>query len=51
MSYHFRLAVNLPAHTYSAYVAQGANAEQLIGANYAFRTEQASVATLSNFAG
>ena len=48
MSYHFRLAVNLPAHTYSAYVTQGSSAEQLIGANYAFRTEQSAVATLND---
>ncbi|MDD5304237.1 MAG: fibronectin type III domain-containing protein, partial [Elusimicrobia bacterium] len=48
LTYHFRLAVSVPAHTYSAYVKQGANAEQLIGAGYAFRTEQAAVAALSN---
>src|SRR6185312_9656954 len=36
------------AHSYSAYVKQGSNAEQTVGTNYAFRTEQASVTTLNN---
>ena len=49
MAYHFNLVVNVPAHTYSAYVTQGANAQQLIGANYAFRTEQSAATTLNNF--
>jgi hypothetical protein len=48
MSYHFTLVVSVGAHTYSAYVKQGSNAQQLIGSNYAFRTEQAAVATLNN---
>ncbi|HXT02509.1 MAG TPA: fibronectin type III domain-containing protein [Elusimicrobiota bacterium] len=48
MTYHVRLVVNIPAHSYSAYVKQGSNAEQLVGSNYAFRTEQASVTTLNN---
>ncbi|HVE14759.1 MAG TPA: fibronectin type III domain-containing protein, partial [Elusimicrobiota bacterium] len=47
-TYHFRLDVNVPAHTYSAYVKSGSSAEQLIGANYAFRAEQATVASLSS---
>ena len=50
LPYHFRLVVNVSAHTYSAYVKQGANAEQTIGLNYAFRTEQASVAALNGLA-
>lgn len=47
-AYHFRLAINVAAHTYSAYVKQGSQAEQAIGLNYAFRTEQASVNSLSS---
>jgi hypothetical protein len=39
--YHFALDVNIPAHTYSASV-NGA----VIGTNFAFRTEQAAVASL-----
>jgi hypothetical protein len=48
LTYHFRLAVNVVSHTYNAYVKQGANAEQLVGSNYAFRTEQNTVAALNN---
>jgi hypothetical protein len=48
LSYHFRLVVNLPTHTYSAYVKQGSNPEQLIGAGYSFRTEQSAVTTLND---
>ncbi len=48
LTYHFRLVVSIAAHTYSAYVKQGANAEQLIGSNYAFRTEQNTVTALNN---
>ncbi len=46
--YHFRLVVNIPAHSYSAFVRQGANAERLVGSNFAFRTEQNTVASLNN---
>jgi hyaluronate lyase len=49
-NYHFRLVVNVPAHTYSAYVTPEGGSEQLIGANYAFRTEQAAVSVLNNVA-
>lgn len=46
--YHFRLVVNVPAHTYSAYVTAPGGSEQTIGTNLAFRTEQAAVASLSH---
>lgn len=46
--YHFRLVVNLATRRYSAYVRQGMSAEQTVAADYAFRTEQASVSSLSN---
>jgi GH18 family chitinase len=46
-TYHFRLVVNVPAHTYSAYVTAPGGAEQTIGTNLAFRTEQAAVTSLS----
>ena len=48
--YHFRLDVNFAKHTYSAYVTPNGRTEVLIGSNYAFRTEQATVMTLNNFA-
>jgi hypothetical protein len=47
--YHFRLAVNVAAHTYSIYVTPAGGSEQLLGLNYAFRAEQATVASLNNF--
>lgn len=48
--YHFRLVVNVPAHTYSAYVTPAGGSETLIGSNYAFRTEQNAVTRLDNWA-
>jgi hypothetical protein len=47
VKYSFRLVVNVPAHTYSAYVTPAGGTEKLIGSNYAFRTEQASVTSLN----
>jgi phage replication-related protein YjqB (UPF0714/DUF867 family) len=47
--YHFRLVVNVPAHTYSVYVTPAGGAEQVVGLNYAFRTEQSTVGSLSNY--
>jgi phage replication-related protein YjqB (UPF0714/DUF867 family) len=48
-SYHFRLAVNVPTHTYSVYVTPAGGGEQVVGLNYAFRTEQATVGSLNNY--
>src|SRR5205809_159788 len=47
-SYHFRLVVDVPSHTYAAYVTPAGGAEATIGTGYAFRTEQAAVASLAN---
>ncbi|MDD5655805.1 MAG: Ig-like domain-containing protein, partial [Elusimicrobia bacterium] len=49
-SYHFRLAVDPAARRYSAYVTPPGGSEVLLGANYAFRSEQASVSALNNLA-
>ncbi len=46
VTYHFRLQIDVPTHTFSAYVAPGSGAELLLAANYAFRTEQNAVANL-----
>ena len=48
-SYHFRLSVNVPTHTYSIYVTPAGGTEQIIGLNYAFRTEQTTVGSLNNY--
>lgn len=47
-AYHFRLVVNVPSHTYSIYVTPGGGSEQVVGLNYAFRTEQSTVSALNN---
>ncbi|MEA4936034.1 MAG: hypothetical protein VB102_05245 [Paludibacter sp.] len=48
-SYHFRLEINVPTHTYSIYVTPSGQSEITLGANYAFRTEQASVTQLTGW--
>ena len=48
-TYHFRLVVNIPAHTYSIFVTPPGGSELTIGSNFAFRTEQNTVTSLSNF--
>jgi hypothetical protein len=46
-AFHFRLSVNIPTHTYSVYVTPTGQSEILLANNFAFRTEQASLTTLS----
>ncbi len=48
-NYHFRMDVNVPAHTYSIYVTPAGGSLTLVGSNYAFRSEQAGVASLNTF--
>jgi hypothetical protein len=45
-TYHFRLVINVPTHTYSIYVTPGTGSELTLGTSYAFRTEQAGVTAL-----
>src|SRR5439155_21854947 len=47
-TYRFRLVVDVPSHTYAAYVTPAGGTEATIGTGYAFRTEQAAVASLAN---
>jgi len=49
-SYRFRLEVDVPSHTYAAYVTPAGGSEATIGTGYAFRTEQAAVTSLANWA-
>src|SRR5204863_473820 len=42
-TYHVRLKVNIASHTYAVYVTPAGASEQLLGSNFAFRTEQAAV--------
>lgn len=48
-TYHFRMVVNVPAHTYSIYVTPPGGGELTVGTDYDFRTEQASVASLDTW--
>jgi len=47
VTYHFRMVVNIPAHTYSVFVTAPGGAEQTVGSNLAFRTEQNTVSQLN----
>ena len=49
-SYHFRLVVRVPQHTYDIFVTPANGAEQVIGTNFAFRAEQAGVTALDTLA-
>jgi hypothetical protein len=46
VTYHFRLVVNVPSHTYSIFVRPAGGAESTVGTNFAFRTEQNTVTSL-----
>ncbi len=48
-TYHLRLVVNVLSHTYSVYVTPQGAGEQMLASNYAFRTEQGTVTSLSNW--
>jgi uncharacterized protein YjdB len=47
-TYHFRLDVNIPSHSYDIYVTPAGSSEQRLGGGFAFRTEQATVSVLNN---
>lgn len=47
VTYHFRMVVNVPAHTYSVFVTAPGGTEQTVGSNFAFRSEQSTVSQLS----
>lgn len=50
VTYHFRLVVRVPSHTYDIFVTPTNGIETVVGTNFAFRTEQESVTSLSNWA-
>ena len=47
-SFHFRMDVRVPTHTYDVYVTPSGQSEVLLGSNYAFRSSQAAVASLDH---
>jgi hypothetical protein len=49
VSHHFRVEVNVGTHRYSAFVTPAGGVERTIGQNFAFRTEQNSVASLDSW--
>jgi hypothetical protein len=48
-TYHFRLAVNVPNHTYSIFVTPAGGPEQTVGSNFAFRNGRNPVASLDHW--
>ncbi|MFW6146343.1 MAG: PKD domain-containing protein [Planctomycetota bacterium] len=48
--YHVRMVINVPSHIYSVYVTPDGGSETTLATDYAFRTEQASVASLDSWA-
>jgi hypothetical protein len=46
-TYHFRMDINIPNHTYFIYVTPPGSSEVTLGANYAFRTGQAGSTSLN----
>jgi len=46
-TYHWRMVVNVATDTYSVYVTPAGGSEQLVGLNYGFRSEQATLASLN----
>ncbi len=48
-TYHFRLVINVPAHTYSVFVTPPGGTELTVGSNFAFRTEQNTVTSLDHW--
>jgi hypothetical protein len=48
-TYHFRLAINVTAHTYSIFVTPAGGSEVTIGSNFAFRSEQSGVTSLDHW--
>ena len=48
-TYRVRMVVNVPTHRYDVYVAPQGGTETQLAAGYAFRTEQATASTLTNF--
>ena len=48
-TYHVRLVASLLTHTYSVFVTPPSGSEQLLAADYAFRTEQSAVTVLDHW--
>jgi hypothetical protein len=49
LTYHFRLVINVPAHTYSIFVTPPSGMELTVGKDFQFRTEQNMVTSLDHW--
>jgi beta-glucanase (GH16 family) len=49
VSYHFRLVVNVTAHTYSVFVTPAGGSELTVGSNYAFRSTANTMTSLNDW--
>jgi hypothetical protein len=49
LTYHFRLVINVPAHTYSIFVTPPGGTELTVGKDFAFRIEQNTVTSLDHW--
>jgi hypothetical protein len=49
VSYHFRLVVNVTAHTYSVFVTPAGGSELTVGSNYAFRSSANTMTSLNDW--
>jgi hypothetical protein len=49
LSYHFRLVVNVTAHTYSVFVTPPGGSELTVGSNFAFRSTANTMTSLDNW--
>jgi hypothetical protein len=49
VSYHFRLVVNVTAHTYSVFVTPSGGSEITVGSNYAFRSTANTMTSLNDW--
>jgi hypothetical protein len=49
-TYHLKMTINVASHTYSVTVTPSGGSETTIATNYAFRTEQANITSLNNWA-
>jgi poly(beta-D-mannuronate) lyase len=49
VTYHFRLAINVTAHTYSIFVTPAGGSELTVGSSFAFRNEQNTVTSLDHW--
>jgi hypothetical protein len=50
VSYHFWMEISITDHVYSVYVTPAGGVTQLVGENFAFRSEQSTIANLNNVA-